>query len=95
MIDGFTEDVMSLEPLDSKWEAFGFHTLKVDGHNIKALKEAIEEAKATNGKPTVIILDTIKGKGVDFMEGDPKWHYGSMDSDLAAKAKTSIDREVL
>lgn len=95
MIDGFTEDVMSLEPLTDKWKAFGFNTLMVDGHDVKAIKEAIENAKSTKGKPTVIILDTIKGKGVDFMEGDPKWHYGSMDSDLAAKAKASIDREVL
>jgi transketolase len=95
MIDGFTEDVMSLEPLDLKWKAFGFHTMMVDGHSIKALSEAIEEAKATKGKPSVIIMDTIKGKGIDFMEGDPKWHYGSMDSDLAAKARASIDREVL
>lgn len=95
MIDGFTEDVMSLEPLPSKWEAFGFNTLVVNGHDIKAIKDAIDKAKETKRKPTVIILDTIKGKGVDFMEGDPKWHYGSMDSDLAAKAKASIDKEVL
>jgi len=95
MIDGFTEEIMSLEPLDAKWKAFGFHTLTIDGHDIKAIKEAIDDAKTTKGKPTVIILDTIKGKGIDFMEGDPKWHYGSMDSDLAARAKASIDREVL
>lgn len=95
MIDGFTDDVMSLEPFDAKWKAFGFNTLLVDGHDIKALKDAIDNAKGTKGIPTVIILDTIKGKGVDFMEGDPKWHYGSMDSDLAAKAKVSIDKEVL
>lgn len=94
MIDGFTEDVMSIEPLADKWKAFGFHTLSVDGHNIKAIKEAIDEAKETPEKPTVIILDTIKGKGVDFMEGDPKWHYGSVDSELAEKAKASIDKGV-
>lgn len=95
LIDGFTEDVMALEPLDKKWIAFGFNTIVVDGHDIKVLANAIEEAKALKDKPTVIIADTIKGKGVDFMEGDPKWHYGSIDSELAAKAKESINGEAI
>lgn len=95
MIDGFTESVMALEPLDQKWISFGFHTLVVDGHDIAALSDAIDEAKSVKDKPSVIIANTIKGKGVDFMEGVPKWHYGSIDSVLAAKAKESINGEAI
>ncbi len=94
MIDGLTENVMALEPLDKKWEAFGFHTQVIDGHDIEALSKAIDLAKSMVDQPSVIIAKTVKGKGVDFMEGQPQWHYGSMDSDLVAKAKASINKEV-
>lgn len=90
MIDGPTEDVMSLEPLADKWAAFGWNVLQIDGHDFEQIGEAIEGAQAQRGAPTVIICDTVKGKGVDFMEGQVKWHYGSIDSELAAKAKASI-----
>jgi transketolase len=93
MIDGFTEDVMALEPFDKKWMAFGFNTMVVDGHDIEALSNAIDEAKSIKDQPSVIIAKTVKGKGIDFMEGDPKWHYASIDSDLTAKAKESINKE--
>lgn len=73
-IDGFTEDVMPLEPLISKYEAFGWHVLHVDGHNIPEFITAVGHAKAEYGKPSVIIAHTIPGKGVDFMEKDFKWH---------------------
>lgn len=73
-IDGFTEDVMPLEPLRQKYEAFNWHVLEVDGHNIEAIIDAVNEAKAIYEKPTVIIARTIPGKGVDFMEGEYKWH---------------------
>ncbi len=90
MIDGLTEDVMSLEPLADKWRAFGWDVREIDGHDFAQIGEAIEGAQAKQGAPTVIICDTVKGKGVDFMEGEVKWHYGSIDSELAAKAKASI-----
>jgi transketolase len=90
MIDGLTEDVMSLEPLADKWRAFGWEVREIDGHDFSQIGEAVEGAQATQGAPTVIICDTVKGKGVDFMEGQVKWHYGSIDSELAAKAKASI-----
>jgi transketolase len=90
MIDGRTEDVMSLEPLADKWAAFGWQVRKIDGHDFAQIGEAIEGAQAAQGAPTVIICDTVKGKGVDFMEDEVKWHYGSIDSELAAKAKASI-----
>lgn len=73
-IDGFTEDVMPLEPLKEKYEAFGWHVLEIDGHNFGAIIGAFEEAKAIFEKPVLIIAHTIPGKGVDFMENDFKWH---------------------
>ncbi|OHB24902.1 MAG: hypothetical protein A2542_00700 [Parcubacteria group bacterium RIFOXYD2_FULL_52_8] len=73
-IDGFTEDIMPLEPLRQKWEAFNWHVLDVDGHNIMEIVWAINEAKAVFEKPTVIIAHTVPGKGVDFMERQYEWH---------------------
>ncbi len=73
-IDGFTEDVMPLEPLRAKYEAFNWHVIEVDGHNIESIIDACEEAKAIAEKPTLIVAHTIPGKGVDFMENDYKWH---------------------
>lgn len=77
-IDGTTEDVMALEPLPEKWEAFGWHVQVVDGHDTDAIKEAINTAKAMKEKPSVIIANTIKGKGISFMENQYKWHSGQI-----------------
>lgn len=73
-IDGFTEDVMPLESLRAKYEAFGWYVLEVDGHNFEQIIAACNEAKAIYNKPVVIIAHTIPGKGVDYMEKDFKWH---------------------
>ncbi|MBI3232283.1 MAG: transketolase [Candidatus Doudnabacteria bacterium] len=73
-IDGYTEEIMPLENLRAKYEAFNWHVLEVDGHNIQEIIDACHEAKAIYEKPTVIIAHTIAGKGVDFMEYDYKWH---------------------
>ena len=73
-IDGFTEHVLALEPLAMKWQAFGWHVIEVDGHNIKQIVAACNEAKAIFERPVVILARTIPGKGVDFMERDPAWH---------------------
>ncbi len=73
-IDGFTEDVMPLESLKGKFESFNWHVLDVDGHNIEAIIDACNQAKAVFEKPTMIIAHTIPGKGVHFMERDFKWH---------------------
>jgi len=73
-IDGMTEDVMPLEPFRAKWEAFNWHVIEVDGHNIEAFVDAAEEAKAVYEKPTVIIAHTIPGKGITEIEFDYKWH---------------------
>jgi transketolase len=85
-IDGNTEDVMPLESLRAKYEAFNWHVLEVDGHNHQAIIDACLEAQAIFEKPTVIIAHTIPGKGVDFMEGDYKWHGNPPNKEQAAKA---------
>jgi transketolase len=73
-LDGFVKDIMELEPLAEKWKSFGWHVLDIDGHSIPALQAAFAEAAATKGRPTCIIANTIKGKGVSFMENNPKFH---------------------
>jgi transketolase len=73
-IDGFTEDIMPLNSLRAKYEAFGWHVLEIDGHSFEAIIAAAAEAKAIHEQPTVIIAHTIPGKGVDFMENDYLWH---------------------
>ena len=90
MIDGYTEDVMSLEPLADKWRAFGWETRVVDGHDLAALAEAIEFAIAWDKGPVMLLCDTVKGKGVDFMEAKAAWHYGGLSAEMVAKAKQSI-----
>ena len=92
MIDGKTEEIMSVEPFADKWRAFGFIVKEVDGHNYAALSDAIDFAHAEKSSPVMIIADTVKGKGVDFMENQVKWHYGSIDSELTEKAHSSVDR---
>ncbi len=73
-LDGFVSDIMEISPVAGKWSAFGWHTIELDGHEIPALQAAFAEAEATKGRPTVIIAHTIKGKGVSFMENNPKFH---------------------
>lgn len=73
-IDGSTENVMPLEDLKGKWEAFGWHVLEIDGNNIESVIDATAQGRAITNRPTVIICHTIPGKGVDFMEYDYKWH---------------------
>lgn len=93
MIDGKTEDVMRLEPLADKWTAFGFIVKTIDGNNIKEICEAIDFALANEtDKPVMIIMDTVKGCGIDFMEGNYKWHYGALDDEHYEQAKASLEK---
>ena len=73
----FCEKTLRLEPFHDKWAAFGWHVIRVDGHDHDALTAAYTEAKAAmgHGKPVVVIADTVKGKGVSFMENTVLWHY--------------------
>lgn len=73
-IDGVTEEIMPLEPLADKWRSFNWHVIEVGGHDFQALDEALEQAQAVYGKPTVIIAHTIPGKGVKEFERDYRWH---------------------
>jgi len=90
MIDGRTEDIMSLEPLAKKWEAFGWKTREIDGHDLDQLSDTIEEGLAYKDGPFMIVAKTVKGKGVDFMENEAAWHYGGLSAELIEKAKASI-----
>ena len=79
-IDGFTEDVMPLDSIRAKYEAFNWHVLEIDGHNYEQIVAACEEAKAIFEKPTLIIAHTIPGRGVDFMEQRFEWHGNPPDA---------------
>lgn len=87
-IDGYTETVMPLNDLRAKWAAFNWHVQEIDGHNIEAIDDAVQQAKAMFDQPSVIIAHTIPGKGVPFMERDYRWHGvppGSGPEDVVAK----------
>lgn len=73
-IDGSNEEVMDINPIDEKFSAFGWYVIKIDGHDLEAIGNAIDEAKNIKDKPTIIIAKTIKGKGVSFMENNAAWH---------------------
>lgn len=92
-IDGTTQDVMSLGDLSAKWSAFGWHVLEVDGHDIPAIIETLGRAKgnAGSGKPSVILMKTSMGKGVDFMEGTHKWHGVAPNDAQLAQALAQLE----
>ena len=73
-IDGRTTDVMSPEPIDKRFEAFGWNVTRINGHDFDQIEAAVEAAKQVKGKPSVIVCDTVKGKGVSFMEDKAGWH---------------------
>jgi transketolase len=90
-IDGFTENVMPLENLRSKYESYGWKVLEIDGHNFKEIIKALHEAKTTYAQPTCIIAHTIPGKGVSFMENDYTWHGKVPNSDEAKLALEELN----
>ncbi len=73
-IDGPVENILDPAPVDDKFRAFGWHVVEIDGHDMNQIHDAIQEAKQTKGKPTLIIANTVKGKGVSFMENQVGWH---------------------
>ena len=85
-LDGFVKDIMPLAPLVDKWRSFNWHTIELDGHNIAALQRGFAEAAATKGRPTILIAHTIKGKGVSFMENNPKFHGTAPTREECARA---------
>ncbi len=83
--------IMNLEPLKDKIKAFNWEVIEIDGHNMKEISEAIEKAKKNEGNPVFIIANTVKGKGVSFMENNPKWHSGGITDAEYEKAISDID----
>ncbi|MCW5962766.1 MAG: transketolase [Bryobacterales bacterium] len=88
--DGYSEDIMPLDPLRPKWEAFGWRTLQIDGHDLRAIIGAIDEVPSHPGKPTMIILRTVKGKGVSFMENEAMWHGTPPNQDQYERAMQEL-----
>ncbi|MCI9440325.1 MAG: transketolase [Ruminococcus sp.] len=89
-ISGKTEEVMQLEPLRQKFESFGFATEVIDGNNIAEILAVLEKLEHISGKPKMILLDTIKGKGVSFMENKAYWHHGLIDQDQYEQALADL-----
>ena len=90
-IDGFTEDVMSLEIVRERWRAFGWNVIEVDGHNMKEILDALHKADAHKKQPTMIILHTVKGKGVSFMENKAEYHGVAPNDEEYEKAMKELD----
>lgn len=89
-IDGDITEVMNPSPIDKKFEAFGWNVLVIDGHDIEAIIDAIEKAKNFKGKPTVVVCNTVKGKGVSFMENQASWHGTAPSKEQCEEALAEI-----
>jgi len=92
-VDGPTSKVMTIEPLADKWKAFGWQVITIDGHNIPQILAALEEAKTSKGNPIIIIANTIKGKGVSFMENRVEWHGKVPNKEETKKALAELLNE--
>lgn len=88
---GCTEDCKALEPLKLKWEAFGWNALEIDGHDVKQVCDALDLAEATKGQPTVILADTVKGKGISFIEGDFRFHNAPLTEEQYDQALQELE----
>ena len=93
-IDGTVEEVAGIEPLDKKFESFGFEVIKIDGHDFKQIESAFEKAKTIKGKPTAILAKTIKGKGVSFMENQVSWHGTAPNKEQYEQATAELQAEI-
>ena len=93
-IDGTVEEVCGIEPLDKKFEAFGFEVVKIDGHNFDEIEAALNKAKETKGKPTAILAKTVKGKGVSFMENQVGWHGKACNAEELAIATKELEDKI-
>jgi transketolase len=85
-LDGWTSEINSLHPLEDKWKSFGWHVQHVDGHNVYEINRAVTAAKSARGYPSMIILDTVKGKGAYFAENNPDSHSMTVTAEMAKKA---------
>ena len=89
-VDGTTDQIMGLSPLSDKWQAFGWHVVEVDGHDMSQILAAVAEAHSVADKPSMIIAKTIKGKGMSFIENRVEWHAGSFTADQEKQAMTDL-----
>jgi transketolase len=94
-LDDFVAKILDLSPLAAKWESFGWHALEIEGNDMKAVLEAFEQAKRISGKPTVIIANTIKGKGVSFMENNVEFHGTAPNKEQVKQAIAELQKEAL
>jgi transketolase len=93
-LDGFTKDILDVSPLRQKFEAFGWRAVEIDGHDLEQVIPALEEARAgKDGRPTCIVANTIKGKGVSFMENNPEWHGVAPKPDQVAAAIAELEAQ--
>ena len=93
-IDGAVEDVAGIEPLDKKFEAFGFEVIKIDGHDFEQIKSALDKARTVKGKPTAILAKTVKGKGVSFMENQVGWHGVAPNKEQYEAATAELEAQI-
>jgi transketolase len=92
-IDGPVEEVMGIQPVSDKWEAFGWHVINIDGHDMEEILKALDEAETVKGKPTVLIANTTKGKGVSFFEDKVEYHGAAPTQDEFDKAVKEINND--
>ena len=93
-IDGAVSDVAGIEPLDKKFEAFGFEVIKIDGHDFEQIAAALDKAKTVKGKPTAILAKTVKGKGVSFMEDQVGWHGVAPNKEQYEQATAELQAQI-
>ncbi|NLX78024.1 MAG: transketolase [Clostridiaceae bacterium] len=91
-ISGKTEEVMAIEPLGEKWKSFGWNVSVIDGHDFSSICSALSEDRKVRNMPSLVIAETVKGKGISFMENEPKWHHGVMTPEEYKKACEELDR---
>jgi transketolase len=93
-ISGSTEEVMGLDPLDEKWASFGWHVVSLDGNDMEDLVQAFEVVPFVQGKPTLIMANTVKGKGISFAENVPHWHHHVPNDEELAKALAELSAQL-
>lgn len=90
-IDGRNDDVMTVNPIGAKFESFGWNVIEIDGHDMKQILDAFAKARKCKGRPTAIVAQTVKGKGVSFMEGQAGWHGKTPDDEQTAQALAELE----
>lgn len=92
-VDGFVKSIMSVEPITDKWKSYGWDVQRIDGGDVAQILQAIDKAHSVKGQPHMIVADTIKGKGVDFMELQVDWHAKGLTEEEYHKAVAQVDAQ--